>query len=95
MPTLKIDKLHRKETVEQGKNLMDSLIDLGVPVASSCDGEGVCGMCRVQVVSGVESLPPLTDIERRLLSSEDQKNSYRLSCQCTVTGDLSLATTYW
>ncbi len=78
--------------VEHGANLMNALLDNGLPVASSCHGDGICSMCRVQL-EGETSAPPAYESEalKRNKCAPDE----RLSCQISVTADLTVRTKYW
>ena len=50
--------------VTTGEILMKTLLDHQVPVASSCQGEGVCGKCRITIPSGRENISPISEIEK-------------------------------
>ncbi|RMH41923.1 MAG: ferredoxin [Deltaproteobacteria bacterium] len=62
----------------------------GVPIPTSCVGQATCGRCRVEIVSGEDHLPPLTDDERRHLGNVYFITRVRLSCQCPVSGDVTV-----
>ena len=53
-------------------------------IERSCSGRGVCGACRI-VAHG--KLSPLTDTERRLLSSEEISRGVRLACRTYAQGE--------
>lgn len=75
-----------------GENLMDVLIAAGIPVASSCLGEGICSKCAVQMKPlGVSSELEIKTMTRNRL---DQTN-HRLCCQVFVMEDLIVKTRYW
>ncbi len=78
--------------VESGINLMTALMEADLPVASSCQGDAVCSMCRV-VVEGVTSPPD--KIEQDCLTRNKSLPNERLSCQITVTDELTVKTKYW
>lgn len=63
-----------------GVNILTHFQQKGIPVSAPCGGRGMCGKCRVQVISG--SLP-VTAEDQRLLSAEDLENGIRLAC-CAV-----------
>ena len=81
--------------VDPGINLMKALIDGGLPVASSCSGEGVCAKCRVKVVQGAENLSLPNGDEQDLRDIHDLAREERISCQVTVHGDITVDTKYW
>ncbi|MEE3419656.1 MAG: ASKHA domain-containing protein [Lachnospiraceae bacterium] len=63
-----------------GANILTHFQQQGIPIAAPCGGRGMCGKCRVRVISG--SLP-IQPEDRRLLSPEDLENGIRLAC-CAV-----------
>lgn len=81
--------------VPAGTNLMTALLDAGLPVASSCDGEGVCAKCRLQIIEGSENLNRPNQLEEFLAERYDLKKGVRISCQCEVLGDVKVHATYW
>ena len=76
-------------------SLMNNLLTQQIPVASSCNGEGVCGKCRVQVLKGLEKLHPPNKTEEHLIKHHKLQDNERISCQTTVSADLILRTSYW
>lgn len=91
MPTLKIPQKNLELSVASGKNLMDALIEGGLPVASSCLGEGICAKCVVKMTpQGTRN-----ELEIRTMNRNKQSDTMRLCCQVFVEHDLSVETTYW
>ncbi len=43
---------HKQAEVNEGINLLEAVEKAGVYINSLCGGEGLCGECRLQVVSG-------------------------------------------
>ncbi len=83
---------------------MKSILNAGLPVASSCNGDGVCSKCKMTVTeeppfadgTALEKpLSPPGEIERFLLTKFKLKSPLRISCQVQVTCDISVETTYW
>src|SRR5579871_6129420 len=64
--------------VEAGATLFDSADRLGVRVPTSCNRQGTCHECIVEVARGMDSLEPRTAAESFL------REKYRLACQATV-----------
>ena len=92
MPKVSLPQKQMTLDVETGTNLMNALLDAGLPVASSCHGDGICSMCRVKV-SRIQSLP--SEIESATLKRNKCEPHERLSCQISVTEDLEVSTKYW
>lgn len=86
---------NQQVSVAPQATLMEGLKQAGLPVASSCRGEGVCTKCRVQIIAGAENLSPPTDLELLAYETELLPAVWRLSCQCRVLGDVTVKTSYW
>ncbi len=71
--------------VEDGANLLQAAIDVGVHINASCGGAGVCGTCKVLIEKGeVES----TRTEK--LSEKEYKQGARQACQSRIVSDLTV-----
>ena len=92
MPKVSLPQKNISFEVEINSNLMNSLLHAGLPVASSCHGEGICSMCRVKI-EGIVNLPKGFEVEA--LKRNKCESNERLSCQILVTSDLSVTTKYW
>jgi len=93
-PTLQVDGSPTK--VAQGIILRTAVQDTGVTVhttmmakVNSCGGGGQCKTCWVNVVEGAENLSELTAVEKKFVGSK-KPDTYRLSCQALVNGDVSV-----
>lgn len=95
MPTITLRKTARVIPVELGANLMRALLAAGIPVASSCNGDGICAKCRVTVSHGSRNLSPETESEKKLRETHHIPAPERLACQTTVLGDVVVDTSYW
>lgn len=68
-----------------GENLLDVAARSGVYVTATCGGDGVCGKCKVKVVTG--------DVERTqqsLISEKERAEGYSLACKTTIVSDLTV-----
>ncbi len=71
--------------VPEGTLLSDAARLAGIDLQQPCGGQGRCGRCSVQVISG--------DVRRRStlrLSQDDLDQGYALACQTVVDGDITL-----
>lgn len=92
MPKVSLPQKNLILDVESGSNLMNALLAAGLPVASSCHGEGICSMCKVRIEGSANSPESFeTETLRRNKCDADE----RLSCQICVTADLSVTAKYW
>jgi uncharacterized 2Fe-2S/4Fe-4S cluster protein (DUF4445 family) len=64
-----------------GPSLFDYAEQVGVRVPTSCQKQGKCKECIVEVTAGMEALSPPTEHELHL------KGPFRLSCRCHVVAD--------
>ncbi|WP_432832431.1 FAD-dependent oxidoreductase [Dactylosporangium sp. CA-092794] len=68
-----------------GQTVLDAGNAAGVSLPQSC-GEGACGTCRIQVVSGTYETDP-----RGMFSAEELDAGWRLACQTLPREDLMIA----
>jgi uncharacterized 2Fe-2S/4Fe-4S cluster protein (DUF4445 family) len=83
--SVKFDISPEPVRVPNGTMLTDAAEKAGVEINQPCGGQGRCGQCAVQVLSG--------NVRRRStmrLSPEDVQNGYAISCQTVVEGDLEV-----
>lgn len=95
MPTIYFVKNQAPIEAESGSILMEVLLKAGLPVASSCHGDGVCAKCRVIVLQGSENLSPVGPLEQMLRDRLKIEKGIRISCQTQVLGDIVIDTSYW
>ncbi len=85
----------RTLTAEAGGIVMDAIYAAGIPIASSCGGQGVCGDCRVRVVAGRTHLAAAYPDPGPWVLRHGEPDGEVLSCRVTATGPVTLATSYW
>lgn len=74
----------------EGTTLFEAGAKIAAGIDTACVGKGTCGLCRVKIVSGAESLNPFTDEERKHLGNVYHLTKVRLSCRCRVSGDVTI-----
>lgn len=78
----------RKEVeVEEDVTLLEAAEKAGVYINSSCGGEGLCGECRLQVISGNAKADKHAI---GFFSGEEIRNGYVLACQTRLKDDLEV-----
>ena len=95
MPLISFKKTRTILPVTEGSNLMTSLQAAGIPVASSCNGDGVCAKCKITILEGAENLSPENEIEKFLREKNDIPIPQRISCQTKIFGDIKIDASYW
>ena len=68
-----------------GDNLLELARRANVAIDAPCSGNGSCGKCRVQLISG-----ELDSIKSRHISDEEYAAGWRLSCNCKVLSDCTV-----
>ncbi len=86
--TIQFQPIGRRIQVNSPITLLEAARLAGIALTATCGGEGNCGQCRVQVISG--SVSPLTEEEKFLLSEAEQKDGYRLACCTRPLSDVRL-----
>ena len=95
MPFIRFKKSKPEIEVASGANLMKSLLAAGLPVASSCNSDGVCGKCGIRIVEGMENLSEPNSTELFLKEKNNIRKEFRISCQTLVLGDILIDAGYW
>ncbi len=93
--TVRCEPSGREAVVVHESNLMDAIHQTGLGLGQSCDGVALCGFCRVQILEGMENLSPVASEEKGLLASMHAGEDERMACCVTVSGPVTLTTTYW
>ena len=68
---------------------LDAARQVGINLTAVCGGEGTCGKCVIQLLSGTENSLP-SEIEKKLLSSEKLEQGYRLACQVKLKSSVKI-----
>jgi len=61
--------------------LVESLVKAKLDIGNSCGGNGICGTCRIVVISGGEYLDKPNEIEQEMIDTRQFSKQERLSCQ--------------
>jgi len=81
--------------VASGTTLFEAATRAGLPVASSCSAENVCGKCNMQIIQGADSLSNQSEYEKKLLQRERHAVTDRISCLTKIEEDCVVTTKYW
>jgi uncharacterized 2Fe-2S/4Fe-4S cluster protein (DUF4445 family) len=76
---------HHRILVQPGSTLFEAAESLGIRVPTSCDKQGKCKECVVEVSEGAENLSARAEAERYL------NGNYRLACCCRVVAKKGVA----
>jgi uncharacterized 2Fe-2S/4Fe-4S cluster protein (DUF4445 family) len=70
-------------------NGLDAARQAGINLSAVCGGEGSCGKCMIQLLSGAKDFKP-SKIEQKYLSPEKLDQGYRLACQTTFGSNVKI-----
>jgi len=88
MPTI-VFHFENGEPVTISANVGETLLDVArlanVAIDAPCSGNGVCGKCRVKLLSGQLDAP-----QNRHISPEEYAAGWRLACLAKITGDVEV-----
>ena len=88
----------REHVLTGAGTLMAQCLEVGLPVASACSGQGACGKCLLTILQGAQGLLPVQPHEAAVLAKNGARADQRLGCQCLTPDtevDLLLTTGYW
>ncbi len=69
-------------------NLLALLLESGAYVDNPCNGKGLCGKCKVRIISG--DVSEITEAEKKFLTESEVEEGIRLSCLTEVRGEVSV-----
>ncbi len=87
MPRIFVKSSNTSIEAEEGKDLLQLLLENKVFVDNPCNGKGTCGKCKVKLLHGEL---PITETEQRFLKAEELAEGYRLSCLVVPTEDITI-----
>lgn len=71
----------------EGKTLFEVLPGKEFDLSSECDGNGMCGKCRVKVLEGVQEA---TDGDCQHLTDDEISQGYRQACLVVINNDMTI-----
>ena len=82
-------------TAARGTTLMAAVRRVGLPIATACGTDGLCGRCGVRVLEGAAALSAETAAETRTKTRNRVDPALRLACQAAVAGNIEITASYW
>jgi ferredoxin, 2Fe-2S len=95
MPRVHFPKLGRSKDIRAGATILAAANAVDAPIGQSCNGDGICGWCKVTVVEGMDGLFPPSALETKLLEEKQFQPHERAACLAKIKGDVTVTTTYW
>ncbi len=84
MPAILFQPLDVRIECADGETAFAAARRNNIPIPTACFGRGNCGLCRVRVEAGEDSLGPITALEKKHLGNTYFITKLRLSCQLQV-----------
>ena len=79
-----------------GASLHEAVRRAGLPIASACGADGLCGRCALRVRSGSEALSQETPAEARVKRRNRIDPADRMACRAHLTaGEVAVSASYW
>jgi uncharacterized 2Fe-2S/4Fe-4S cluster protein (DUF4445 family) len=88
MNVVEFEPVGRRGECPENESLLDSARRLDVDIVRLCNGAGVCGRCKVQIVTGEVS--PITAKEKEILTGKEVEQNYRLACLTRPLGNVKI-----
>lgn len=85
----------REVRVARGATLLDAARSAGMPLASACGADGLCGRCGLEVVEGLARLPAEDADEQRSKQRNRVDARLRLACRVRLAADATVRAPYW
>jgi ferredoxin len=81
--------------VAPGTSLLDAARRAGLPMASACGADGICGRCGVRVLAGAAELTGENASETEVKRRNRIDPELRLACRAGVHGPVEVTASYW
>lgn len=80
----------RSIEAKRGQTLLAAALKAGLPHTHACGGNARCSTCRVMVIDGMQNCSDPTWKETRIVKKLGFSAAFRLACQTTVSGDVTV-----
>jgi uncharacterized 2Fe-2S/4Fe-4S cluster protein (DUF4445 family) len=75
--------------LDEPTTLLDAARQAGVMLRADCGGKGICGKCRIQLLSNLAEYQP-TQVEESHLDQKSVDAGYRLACETIAQRDIKV-----
>lgn len=82
------EPIGRRVTAGQEQSLLAIAQEVGIALAAVCGGVGICGACKVRLMSG--QLSPVASAEKAVFTDEELAAGWRLGCRAFPQSDLKI-----
>lgn len=81
---------HVVQVSQEQETILTAALEAGLDLDHTCGGNGTCGTCMVEVLKGLELLPPRNEVEQELAEARGLDSHERLCCQLQTQDGLVL-----
>jgi ferredoxin len=92
---IRFEPSRKSVRVPAGTSLLEAARRAGLPIASSCGADGVCGRCGLAILSGPTSTGVESERDREIKRRNRIDADLRLACRIAVSADLTVTAPYW
>jgi|TARA_B100000959_G_scaffold283770_1_gene353512 uncharacterized 2Fe-2S/4Fe-4S cluster protein (DUF4445 family) len=71
--------------IKSGSTVLDATRKMGIDIQAPCGDLGLCGRCKIVLGKGKNLAELPTETEKKILSTKELDDGYRLACQCKVS----------
>ena len=93
MPSLLFLPIQKQLSCDATRRLLGLIVSAGLPIGRACEGEGVCGACRVVVYQ--DGLDPASALEAATLARINASPHERLACCARLIDNTSIGCPAW
>ena len=86
--TIEFEPIGRKGPCQNDQSILDCARQLGIGINNICGEQGLCGSCKIQIISGTTSQS--TSQEHKVFSLQELDKGWRLACQVYPLSDCRL-----
>ncbi len=82
------EPIGRRVDVDQSQDLLSAAQGAGIALSAVCGGVGICGDCKVRLVTGM--LSQITAVEKQFFTDAELQAGWRLACQAFPLSDVKI-----
>ncbi len=71
--------------IKSGSTVLDATRKMGIDIQAPCGDLGLCGRCKIVLGKGKNLAELPAESEKKILSTKELDDGYRLACQCKVS----------
>ena len=93
--TVRFEPSGREVRVLRGTTLLEAARRAGLPSASACGADGLCGRCGLEILEGEAAGGAESESETRSKRRNRVESGQRLACRVILSADARVRASYW